>query len=189
MAANSLWSRLSKVPQFLIGTAFGSLQRGEAGPRFGAHRSGAHSPGRARPETKGTGTDQTTPADRPHPVPSGPLACARAAISRGLGVRVPGAPRRVEAATEEDEDVGVIPAARGQWRYARPDALVASWTTLPLSFLPQGCDHHLSLPARALADSPGRLGQQRDGDGRSLLQTVASADMCAPYADGDAHCC
>jgi hypothetical protein len=85
-------------------------------PRFDAHGSGAQSPGRARRETKGMGTDQTMLADRPHPWQSVPLACATTAISRGLGVRGAGAPLRAEAATEEKEDVGVIPAGRGQLR-------------------------------------------------------------------------
>jgi hypothetical protein len=92
-----------------------SLAR-EAVPRFGAHGSGEQSPGRARRETKGAGKGKTMPADRPHPLHSVPQACATTAISRDLGVGVAGAPLRVEAATEEKEDVGVIPAGRGQLR-------------------------------------------------------------------------
>jgi len=84
--------------------------------RFCAHGSCSQSPGRGQRETKGAAPNETLPADRPHPVHSDPLACAITAISRGLGVRVAGAPRRVEAAPEEDEDVGVIPAGRGQLR-------------------------------------------------------------------------
>ena len=88
----------------------------EGVPCFSAHGRGEQNPGRARKETKGAEKDETMSADRPHPVPSVPLACAITTISRGLGVRVTGAPRRVEAAPEEDEDVGVIPAGRGQLR-------------------------------------------------------------------------
>ncbi len=95
-------------------------------------RSGEQSPGRAQRGTKGMGKDQTVSADKPHPLHSVPLACATTAISRGLGVRVAGAPRRVEAATEEKEAVGVIPAGRGQLRYARPHTFVAARKALLL---------------------------------------------------------
>ena len=97
------------------GTLWPSLAR-EGVPCFSAHGRGAQNPGRGRKETKGAEKDETMSADRPHPVPSVPLACAITPISRGLGVRVTGAPRRVEAAPEEDEDVGVIPEGCGQLR-------------------------------------------------------------------------
>jgi len=87
----------------------------EAAPRFCVHRSDGQSPGRAQRGLPGVGKDKIALVDRLHPFHSSSLACAATATSRGLGVRVAGAPRRVAAATAE-EDAGVMPAGRGQLR-------------------------------------------------------------------------
>jgi hypothetical protein len=77
------------------------------------------------------------PADRSHPLRSLPLARAATTISRGLGVRVAGAPRRVEAAREEEEDVGGMPAGRGQLREG-PHAEVSASLALLSQLLEDG---------------------------------------------------
>ena len=145
-------------------------------------RSGEPSPGRGQRGTKGLGKDQTVSADKPHPLHSVPLACATTAISRGLGIRVAGAPRRVEAATEEKEAVGVIPSGRGQWRTKVHTLLSLPVKPCSCNSWKTGFDHDLSLVPALLKTRPGRVRQERDVDGRSVPQTLASAAICAPYA-------